>query len=156
MNDSMPAAGKSARARFTAALLGLALVAGLAAGLSACRPLYVPLVPDDAPEPVARTRLAADSSLMLNEGRPRLTLTVKELAPEVAFGDWLAVQWFAPSGGIAASESRWVQGDDLGTELAFDLPPDVEVANGEWRAVVSLDGFVLRQFRVDVVVDPEP
>jgi hypothetical protein len=37
----------------------------------------------------------------------------------------------------------------------FDLPDDVEVVPGEWRAVVSVDGVLLRQFRVDVAADPE-
>lgn len=131
----------------------------VALGLGGCRPLYVPLVPDDAPQPVARTRLAAASALSLAAGRPRLTVSFTEPAPEFAEGDWLAVQWYAPSGRVAASESRWLTSDDVDSELLFELPPDVEAIAGEWRAVVSVGSLVLRQFRVDVpaaAVDPEP
>jgi len=140
------------RLRLGAALLVLALVGSL----SACRPLYVPLVPDDAPLPVARTRLAADSELVLVNGRPSLTLVVAALAPGAAAGGWLAVQWFGPSGRLEASESRWLDAAGEGMSLNFVLPPDIALAQGEWRAVASLGGFVLRQFRVDVSTDPEP
>lgn len=128
----------------------------LLVALGACRPLYVPLVPDDAPEPVQRTRLRDNSTLTAEGGRPLLTLEVAEVAPGAAEGDWLAVQWYGPSGALAASESRWVDAGSVGAELTFELPPDVATAPGEWRAVVSLGGFVLRQFRVDVSIDPEP
>lgn len=131
------------------------LVAALFA-LAGCTPLYVPLVPDDAPEPVARTRLAAESRLELTAGRPHLTLTVLAVAPESAEGDWLAVQWYGPSGALAASESRWIDLASVGASLEFVLPPDVEATRGEWRAVTSLAGSVLRQFRVDVSTDPDP
>lgn len=133
-------------------LLGVILLVAL----GACRPLYVPLVPDDAPEPAQRTRLADRSTLTAENGRPLLTLVVGKLAPEAAEGDWLAVQWYGPSGALAASESRWVDAASEGAELIFELPPDVDTAPGEWRAVVSLGGYVLRQFRVDVSIDPEP
>ena len=134
-----------------------ALLLLVAAGicLTACRPLYVPLVPNDAPVPVTRTRLAAASELSLAEGRPSLVLSLLDPAPEFAQGDWLAVQWFAPSGRLAASESRWVESDDVGSALTFELPPDVELVTGEWRAVASVGNLILRQFRVDVAVDPE-
>lgn len=123
--------------------------------LGACRPLYVPLVPDDAPEPVARTSLAADSSLTVAAGRPVLALTLTTVAPAAADGEWLAVQWFGPSGSLAASESRWIDASSVGSEVMIELPPDVVAAQGEWRAIVSLGGAVLRQFRVDVSTDPE-
>lgn len=123
--------------------------------LSACRPLYVPLVPDDAPVPVARTSLAAESSLSVDAGRPILTVVIKTIAPAAEGGDWLAVQWFGPSGALAASESRWIDASSVGSAITFELPADVVTAQGEWRVIVSLGGSVLRQFRVDVSTDPE-
>lgn len=135
--------------------LVLLLAAVLAGALGACRPLYVPLVPDDAPEPVRRTRLGSESTLLVSDGRPTLSFTVVDLAPEAAAGDWLAVQWYRPSGAVAASESVWVDETSVGVNLDFVLPPDVAATAGEWRAVVSLGGFVLRQFRVEVAIDPD-
>lgn len=145
-------AASSSLSRRAGALLFTALAA---TGLGGCRPLYVPLVPDDAPAPVARTQLAAESELLLVGGRPSLSLIVTSVAAEAAEGDWLAVQWFGPSGALAASDSRWLDASSEGTTFTFELPPDVELASGEWRAVSSLGGFVLRQFRVDVAINPE-
>lgn len=147
-----PVNGPTGRRWLPMALLALAF----GASLGACRPLYVPLVPDDAPQPVARTRLAAESELRLVAGRPLLRLVVADIAPESRDGDWLAVQWFGPSGRLEASESQWLDASSEGAALSFELPADVTVMPGEWRAVASLGGFVLRQFRVDVATDPEP
>ncbi len=116
----------------------LLLVAALA--LPACRPLYVPLVPE-APQGPLPTRLAGGSALTLSAaGRPRLAVEVLDLPGP----GWLAVQWFAPGGGEAASESVWLEPPS--GEAEFVLPPDVEATAGEWRAVVSFEGLLLRQF----------
>lgn len=124
--------------------------------LAGCRPLYIPLVPDAPPAPTA-VRLAADSHLAVVAGRPSLvlSLTATGTAAQVQDGAWLDVQWFGPSGRQAASESLWLDGERSGEDFTVELPADVVVVPGEWRAVVSMDGVVLRQFRVDVTADPE-
>jgi hypothetical protein len=125
--------------------------------LTACQPLYIPLVPD-APEAPTALRLSSDSSLDVVAGRPRLTLSIDSTdAALVSLGVWLNVQWFGPSGRQAASGSLWLEGppSERTKVVVFVLPADVAVVSGEWRAVVSVDGVLLRQFRADVAVDPE-
>lgn len=111
------------------------------AALAACRPLYLPLVPDDglpAPHP---TRLAGGSALKVGlDGRPLLDVEVLD----VPAAGWLAVQWLAPDGREAASESAWVEPPNA--SLTFVLPDDVPLRPGEWRAVVSYGSLLLRQF----------
>lgn len=90
-------------------------------------------------------RLVAGSTLRLAaSGRPFLELVMEDAPPE----GWLAVQWFGPDGREAASESALVEAGTTG--LSFELPPDVPLVAGEWRAVVSLGRVVLRQFSVAV------
>ncbi len=110
-------------------------------GLTACRPLYFPPVPNDGlPEP-SPVRLANESGLTVGEdGRPALRVVVVGLAG----AGWLAVQWFGPHGGEVASESAWLEPDAPSAE--FVLPADVSPASGEWRAVVSFGGRLLRQY----------
>lgn len=83
-----------------------------------------------------------------------LSLSSTSSADSEQPGAWLAVQWFGPSGRQAASESQWLEGERSGRSFTFELPADVVVVPGEWRAVASLDAVVLGQFRVDVVADP--
>jgi len=114
----------------------------------ACSPLYIPLVPDDglpAPHP---TRLSGDSSLGLNDaGRPRLELEVLD----VPAAGWLAVQWLGPDGRETASESvRSVRVEPGAAKAVFELPADVPLRPGEWRAVVSYGDALLRQFLITV------
>lgn len=132
---------------------GAACVVALVAVLAACMPLYVPPVPQAPSVPVG-ARLGDASDLMTTAGRPRLALTLVPGDVLSDSGAWLAVQWYGPANTQLASDSVWVEGSEP-SEHVFDLPADVEVVPGEWRAVVSLDGLLLRQFRVDVAVDPE-
>src|SRR5690606_32694753 len=85
---------------------------------------------------------------------PRLMLSLVPGDSMPADGAWLAVQWFGPSNTLLASDSLWVDGGDPQT-LVFELPADVTAVPGAWRAVVSLASVLLRQFRVDVIADPE-
>jgi len=123
----------------------LVLVLGVVVLAVGCTPLYIPLLPDDglpAPHPA---RLSADSSLGLNDaGRPRLELEVLD----VPAAGWLAVQWLGPDGREAASES--VRVEQGAAEAVFELPADVPLRPGEWRAVVSFGDALLRQFLVTV------
>ncbi|HEX7039948.1 MAG TPA: hypothetical protein VF202_07555 [Trueperaceae bacterium] len=131
----------------------LALAAGLVlvAALAACRPLYIPPIPEVPPRP-EHTQLDATSSLDVVDGRPVLTLVLSRLAgPES--GSWLDVQWFDPGNAEVASASLWVTPADVGRSLELPLPDDVEAVPGEWRAVVSQRGAFLRQFRVDLAAD---
>lgn len=123
------------RARGLRLAVALASLTFAAAG---CRPLYLPPVPE-APPIEEGVRVAVHGSGLNEEGRPSLELEV------VGGGDgWLAVQWMAPSGREAASGSVWVTAAEPVAE--FVLPGDVELTSGEWRAVVSLGGRLLRQF----------
>lgn len=121
--------------------------------LASCMPLYVPLVPEPPSVPTG-ARVTDESSLDLTDARPRLAVTVVPGDSLPPGGAWLAVQWFGPANTQVASDSVWVEGSALAVH-AFVLPLDVEVVPGEWRALVSLDGVLLRQFRVDVAADPE-
>lgn len=124
-----------------AAARGVTLLLGVLALLGACRPLYLPPVPQ-APPFVAGPRVAAGQALMAPGQRPRLKL---ELA-DVGQAGWLAVQWLGPSGRELASESVWLDPAQPPLVAQFVLPADVALVSGEWRAVVSLEGVLLRQY----------
>jgi hypothetical protein len=109
--------------------------------LAACQPLYFPLIPEIR-EPAARIRL--DVELGVAHGRPQLQMTVRE----VPAAGWLAIQWFSPANREAASESVWLEPDSSGQTLTVQLPADVAVTDGEWRALLSSGDTVLRQLAV--------
>ena len=137
------ASAASARRRLVAAALALLL--------AACTPLYLPPVPSDALAPVPSFRLRGASVLEVvaaadGEATLRLTLT----ADEVPEGGWLALQWFGPSGAARASDSLWFEPEDVGRARRWDAPPQLRLEPGEWRAVLSWRGRVVRQLRVDV------
>lgn len=120
----------------------LALASVLAVG---CTPLYLPPVPPAVPG-APLTSLDDASTLEVVDGALRLHLIVSGVSGE----GWLALQWYGPRGGEVASDSVWVEPSDVGTGKTFYLPPAIEAAAGEWRAVVSFDGRVVRQFRATV------
>ncbi len=120
-------------------------VLGVLVSLTACTPLYVPPVPARIPvHEVAQ--LGDGSSLRHVDG----TLTLHVVLERLPEAGWLAVQWFAPDGKEAASDSVWVGPADVGEGRTLTLPARVAVRAGEWRAVVSMKGDVLRQFRTTV------
>jgi hypothetical protein len=124
------------RALFLLACAGLLL-------LGACQPLYFPLVPEiRRPEP----RLELEPELLVSEGRPQLQLFVRE----VPFSGWLAIQWFSPANVEVASDSVWLDEGVRGQRLEVSLPRDVAVRSGEWRALLSQAGVVLRQLSVEL------
>lgn len=110
---------------------------------AACRPLYLPPVPErvEAPE-----RPVLDAGLTVEGGRPVLLLGIGDVPGE----GWLAVQWFSPRNREAASESIWLDSDSAGLNLQVPLPADIEAEPGEWRALLSLHSRVLRQLDVNV------
>lgn len=115
--------------------------------LAACRPLYLPLIPDPPPYE-SGVRVASFQAEPDSTGRPRLELSLTDLKE----AGWLAVQWLAPSGREMASESSWVEPVEEGVTplTVFVLPDDISLTPGEWRAVVSINGQLLRQFRFEV------
>jgi len=121
------------------------VVLGVLVALTACTPLYVPPVPARIPVHVV-AQLGDGSSLRYAAG----TLTLHVVLERVPEAGWLAVQWFAPDGTEAASDSVWVGPADVGQGRTLTLPARVTVRAGEWRAIVSLKGDVLRQFRTTV------
>jgi len=135
-----PGAG-AARRRAAA----LAPIAALLLGLGACTPLYVPPVPERVP--VHDVAQLGDASALRYRGG---TLSLHVVLDRIPRAGWLAVQWFAPDGSEAASDSVWVAPGDVGEGRTLALPPRVTPGAGEWRAVVSLAGEVLRQFRTTV------
>lgn len=118
--------------------------------LPACTPLFVPPVPDLlAPAPV--WRVAGDARLDVvaaGDAGARLRLTASFAA--VAAPAWVAVQWFGPVGAERASAATWVTPDDVGRPFVWWSPGDVEVVPGAWRALLSVDGRLLRQLDVEV------
>lgn len=126
-------------------------IATLALLLGACAPLYVPLVPGDTLTPEPTFRLRGDALLEVVTGADdAATLLLRVRADEVPEAGWLAVQWFGPAGGARASDSLWFETDDVGRERLWPAPPQLRVSAGEWRAVLSWQGRVVRQLRVEV------
>ena len=109
--------------------------------LSACTYTYIPPIPE------ARTRekvfdLSSPTGLTQEGERLRLDFAVGEV-PEA---DWLAVQWFAPNNDQVASDSIWIEPEyERGTGTLF-TPERVTLRPGTWRAVLSFQGRIVRQF----------
>jgi len=135
--------GGGRRRRAGALLLS---VLPLVVALVACTPLYVPLVPERIP--IREVAQLGDGSTLSDDAG---VLTLHVVLDRVPRAGWLALQWFAPDGTEAASDSVWVTPADVGQGRTFTLPPRVTPTAGEWRAVVSFGSDVLRQFRTTVV-----
>ena len=118
----------------------------LVLSLGACRPLYLPPVPERVE---VEQRLALSGSMTAREGQPRLELQVDQGPAEEG---WLAIQWFAPNNREVASESVWLEAGVGGDgRIVVELPADVLPASpGRWRALLSFDGVVVRQFSAEV------
>lgn len=142
----LPAGGAADRVTGSTRRCRLPLATLLATGLlllTACQPLYIPAVPTPLELP---ERLELDARADLDGQRPRITI---ELLNVPADG-WLAVQWFAPSNLEAASESVWIAPADENGRVVLQLPSDVDARSGRWRAVLSMNGRVLRQLSFEV------
>ena len=132
-------------ARIVAAAAALALV------VAACTPLYLPPVPSDRLEATPSFRLRGESALeVVSDGEGGRSLRLTLVVDEVPEGGWLALQWFGPSGAARASDSLWFEPEDVGSARRWDAPPQLAVTAGEWRAVLSWQGRLVRQLRVDV------
>ncbi|MDF1524157.1 MAG: hypothetical protein P1P87_15240 [Trueperaceae bacterium] len=118
--------------------------------LASCTPLYVPPVPSGTLTAPASWRVAGDAEFQVLGAASATGLRVRLRFAEVPAPAWVAVQWFGPAGGERASASTWVTPDDVGRWIAWDLPSEVVLAPGSWRAVVSVGERLLRQ--LDAVV----
>jgi len=136
--------GRSRRPPSVAVALALLVAAG-----SACVPLFVPPLPTDRLEPEPAFRLHGDARLERPAGDGAGLVLVMRAA-EVPAGGWLAVQWFGPSGPARASESVWFGTESVGVEVRLETPPGFDVTPGEWRAVLSWEGRLVRQLRIDL------
>jgi len=122
---------------------------------SSCTFMYVPLIPVNPQVREARFLLSDSQGLSLETEQLRLDMTIKEV-PE---SDWLAVQWFNPLSKEIASNSKWLEVDPEALaeskEISFLLPENITLTPGYWRAVVSYQGRLIRQFGFDYVVAEE-
>jgi hypothetical protein len=87
-------------------------------------------------------------------GTERLVLQLT--ASDVPEADWLAVQWFAPNNLQVASASQWLEPSREPQDLRFVLSEDVTLRPGDWRAVVSYQSRVARQFSLPLAAETEP
>ncbi len=113
--------------------------------LTSCSYTYIPPIPNNVQLKESRLELHTSPGLSTENERLQLDLLLYNV-PEEA---WLAVQWLEPLGKEVASESKWVIPEDTGTELTFELPADIEMEYGFWRAVVSSQGELIRQFSLE-------
>lgn len=116
--------------------------------LPACMPLYVPLVPDEMLTAEPAFRLHGDLRLEHERRADASALVLHLRAAEVPEAGWLAVQWFGPSGPARAGESLWFEPDDVGEARELATPAQLTLGPGEWRAVLSWRGQLVRQVRI--------
>jgi len=111
--------------------------------LCGCTLTYTPLLREArAPEP----RLVIGSGTLVQDEASlelRLLLSVPE-------ADWLAVQWFDPDNEEVSATSVWLEPTLEPQALSVALPPGIALEDGLWRAVVSYQGRLARQFSVQV------
>lgn len=113
--------------------------------LVSCRPLYIPAIPEEIPF-TPQVRATGESLISFDAaGYPTVELVLRD----VSDSGWLAVQWLAPNGNELASQSVWIE-PAAEQRIEFTLPTDVELLGGEWRAVVSINGRLVRQLNFAV------
>ena len=123
------------------------LITFLILNLSACVPLYFPPVPSRDREPmVDQIDIGNSAGVRLRGERLELSLQLNAVPDE----GWLAVQWYSPKNVQVASDALWVGKADAGLGRLILLPGDIEVVPGQWRAVVSFESNLLRQFSLTI------
>ena len=115
--------------------------------LGGCTFTYTPIV-REARVPEPRLVITEPSELVQNETSLQLNLSLA-VVPEA---DWLAVQWFSPGNDEVAAESVWLEPGPGPRTLSVSLPPSAILEPGLWRAVLSYQGRLARQFAVMVSV----
>jgi hypothetical protein len=135
------AKGKEQRTKSVFALSSLPLA--LCFVLSSCTFLYLP--PELPIQTIPETfDISGSSGLTYENNQLELSVLLRNVHGE----GWLAVQWYAPNGRQAASDSAWIERRDEGLTQTFLLPQ--RPSKGEWRAVVSFGKSLLRQFSYNV------
>lgn len=114
--------------------------------VAGCTPLFLPPVPGNTLVPTPVWRVNSDSALAWNGAQLELRIRFSEI-PQAT---WVAVQWFGATNGERASASYWVEPTDLERTFQWLLPDDVRASAGAWRAIVSVDSLLLRQFNATV------
>jgi hypothetical protein len=111
--------------------------------LSSCTFLYLP--PELPIQTIPETfDISGSSGLTYTNNQLELSVLLLNVPEE----GWLAVQWYAPNGKEASSDSLWIERRDEGLTQTFELPQ--RPSRGEWRAVVSFGETLLRQFSYNV------
>ena len=113
--------------------------------LSSCTPLYFPPVPAKL-DLEKSTSLNNSPGLSLNDTKLNLSIRLNDVSKE----GWLAVQWFDPDNKEISSDSIWISPEQEGEIKDFVLLEDIEISAGLWRAVVSFDNKLLRQFVLEI------
>ncbi len=109
--------------------------------LAACTFLYIPPV-REAQSIQAALDISGSAGLRMNSGRLELSIYLQQVPNE----GWLAVQWYSPNNREVVSDSLWIRPRDAGLSRNYSLPATVQLQSGEWRAIVSFEGRLLRQF----------
>lgn len=124
---------------------------------TSCTFMYIPLIPANPQVREARFLVSDSAGLALEEEQLRLDMSIREV-PE---SDWLAVQWFNPLSKEIASDSKWLEGAEASDaelesqDISFVLPKSIALTPGYWRAVVSYQGRLIRQFGFDYALAEE-
>ena len=113
--------------------------------LGGCAFTYIPLV--RTPNPITPRLLVAETSEIVETERSLELVLQLESVPEA---DWLAVQWFSPANEVAYATSLWIEPAAQTQRVTTALSPEIELSEGLWRAVISYQGVLERQFSVSV------
>lgn len=127
-------------------LLKLFMSGFLLFAISACTLLYIPPVLETQAMPES-IDINGSKGLFLDQDELVLSLKLKHIPQE----GWLMVQWFSASNEEVASDAQWVDVAQEGLQLNYLLPAQVELGEGSWRAVVSFQNKLVRQFSLDIV-----
>ncbi len=139
---------RAIKTSFSCFCVRLVICALLTGALSACTLTYLPPLREArALEP--RLELSPESGLNVPDSAVSRGLELTIMLRTIPESDWLAVQWFSPRNDEVAATSLWLEPDTT-RELRTALPSDVTLTDGLWRAVVSYQGRLIRQFSLEV------
>ncbi len=113
--------------------------------LASCTFLYIPPLRDSQELPPSIS-IVDSSGLFVQADALRLSVQLSDVPED----GWLMVQWFSDSNEAIASDAKWVTSDDVGFAVTYNLPAEIEIKPGDWRAVVSFDSNLLRQFSITI------
>ena len=113
--------------------------------LTSCTLLYIPPVLETQEMPET---LNIDGSRGLFLANDELILAVQ--LNQVPQEGWLMVQWFSDTNSEVGSDAQWIDSRQVGQVLNYVLPGKIDLSEGTWRAVVSFQNQLIRQFSIDV------